>query len=829
MDVLGTNNDDILNGTEDAELIEGLEGNDALNGLGGDDQLDGGPGADVMSGGSGNDTYIVDDLNDQVIEAVDEGTDTVIAGNGASEGFEYYLPENVENVTINGGTVANVGGNELANEMQIIASANYYATGQGGDDTISAVASTGIGNAYGGEGNDTITGSAAEVITVDESGYVSVQREVLSGDGGDDTLIGGGGFDDIYGGDGNDQITGSDGVVEPSFDIYGNPLAGQGDNLYGDNGNDVIAAGAGHDYLSGGDGNDTLSGEDGDDQIDTGTGEDTVYGGSGRDVIYAYDYSEGGPDAIYGGDDDDRIEANSAGSQVHGDAGNDTLYSGGSNGIDWFGGEGADTFLQQISNSAADTMTGGEGYDTYVLNYGFSGVEDVITDFQTEDTGTGRDTIDIRNFLASGYLSGYSYGSNPFQSGHMQLVQDGADVLLQVDSSGSGSGWQTMLRLSNVDLNTWQFDNLSPALARNGVGFSTSSNGGEGDDYLFGTGETDVISGGGGADRVFGDWGADVLNGEAGDDLIDGGEGADQLFGGDGNDVFGDSPASNLELRVNKPVSVVGDDNADNYRHPNDRGDFQDGEVDTMTGGAGADIYYLEYNSDGSVVDIVTDFDVNEDVIGLARLLDQGYFSSGSNPFESGTLQAVQDGADTLIRMYGYLDLVRLQNVDAESLTAANIDLGFPLVGEPQTLTGTNESESLYGGFGPDSIEALAGDDYVDGGIAADFIEGGLGDDNLYGGIGNDIIHGGDEGVYVSPLPADLTGYFGTLNNALVNGLGGTSGFGEATVGRNDDGSFFLEFPAEFDATDWIVEGNTLSGFGLSNNGSVTFNALTVE
>uniref|UniRef100_UPI003B9C88E5 beta strand repeat-containing protein n=1 Tax=Novosphingobium sp. TaxID=1874826 RepID=UPI003B9C88E5 len=827
MDVLGTNNDDILNGTESAEMIEGLEGNDDLNGLGGDDTLDGGPGNDTMSGGSGNDTYQVDSPDDLVIENADEGTDTVIVSSAYPEGYGYYLPENTENLTFQETAVQYGGGNELDNTIIASASGYYQIEGQGGNDTVSAATAGGIGYLYGGEGNDTVTGSATEAVSVDESGYVSIQREGISGGAGDDTLVGGGGLDQINGDDGNDTITGSDGVVDPSYDIYGNLQQGQGDQIYGGSGDDQILAGAGHDYVSGDDGNDTLSGEDGDDHIETGTGQDVVYGGAGNDRIYAYDYSEGGSDTLYGGEGNDRIEAASAGSQVHGDAGNDQLLSVNSSAIDWFGGDGDDTFQQQNGNNAADTMTGGAGYDTYVLSYGFGGVEDVITDFQMIDSGNGSDTIDLRNFLSSGYLNNYDYGTNPFQTGHMQLVQDGADVLLQVDSSAGGESWQTMLRLTNVDLNDWQIGNLTPALARNGTVLSTLS-GSEGDDYLFGTGEMDTINGGEGADRVFGDWGDDVLNGEAGDDLLDGGEGADQLFGGDGNDVFGDSPASYLENRVNKPESAVGDVNAADFRNQNDHADFRDGAVDTMTGGAGADIYYLEYNSDTGVTDVITDFDVSEDVIGLARLLEAGNISSGSNPFENGTLEAVQDGADTLIRMYGYLDLVRLQNVDSSTLTAANIDLGFPLVGDPQTLTGTENSDSLYGGFGPDSIEALGGNDYAEGGLAGDFIEGGLGDDNLYGGSGNDTIHGGDEGVYVSPLPADLTSYFGALGNSLVNGLGGTAGFGEATVGRNDDNSFNIGFPAEFDATDWTIVGSENTAFNLNNNGYVTFNGLSI-
>ena len=81
---LGTNGGDTLVGTSDDDVIYGLAGNDNLTGNGGNDRLDGGTGADTMLGGAGNDTYVVDNVEDTVLETTTAkskkdagGTDTV--------------------------------------------------------------------------------------------------------------------------------------------------------------------------------------------------------------------------------------------------------------------------------------------------------------------------------------------------------------------------------------------------------------------------------------------------------------------------------------------------------------------------------------------------------------------------------------------------------------------------------------------------------------------------------------------------------------------------------------------------------------------------------
>ena len=92
-----------------------------------------------------------------------------------------------------------------------------------------------------------------------------------AGGNGNDTLIGSADADTIEGNDGNDCILGNNG----------------NDSLLGDSGigNDTIYGGFGNDTILGGPGNDYLNGQDGNDSIDGGTGQGTEIGENGNDTM----------------------------------------------------------------------------------------------------------------------------------------------------------------------------------------------------------------------------------------------------------------------------------------------------------------------------------------------------------------------------------------------------------------------------------------------------------------------------------------------------------------------------------------------------------------
>ena len=92
-DIIGTPGPDVLEGTPEA---------DTINGRGG---------ADVMMGLPGDDIYFVRQADDEVLEAVGDGTDTIRST------VTFTLPINVENLLLQGTAAINAIGNGLDNRL----------------------------------------------------------------------------------------------------------------------------------------------------------------------------------------------------------------------------------------------------------------------------------------------------------------------------------------------------------------------------------------------------------------------------------------------------------------------------------------------------------------------------------------------------------------------------------------------------------------------------------------------------------------------------------------------------------------------------------------
>ncbi len=334
-----------------ADTVLAGDGNDVVYGQGGDDSILGEEGDDRLDGGEGND--FMDG---------GAGADTLIGGAGGD--------------TLSGGE------------------GDDYIEGGEGDDYLT----TGTGNdtLIGGEGDDTLKNSAG-----DDSLVGGVGNDRIVATDGNDTLDGGEGADTLFGGNDNDVMRGG-GDADL---IYGE----QGDDsLDGGDGDDVMDGGAGSDTLIGGEGADTISGGDGDDYIEggagndsltTGLGNDTLIGGAGDDTLR----NSAGDDLLVGGTGNDSIVATDGNDTLDGGAGNDTMYGGNDNDL-LIGGTGADLMhgeadsdtFQMSDGFGNDTLTGGEAgvdYDTVDLANVTTGVTVTYTGDEAGTITDGADTI----------------------------------------------------------------------------------------------------------------------------------------------------------------------------------------------------------------------------------------------------------------------------------------------------------------------------------------------------------------------------------------------------------------------------------------------------
>ena len=444
----GDENDNVLTGTDAADTIRGYGGNDQIDGGGGDDLIFGGAGADVMSGGAGDDDYWYVDAEDQIIEAVGGGRDSVIV----SRSFTLAPGQEIESLQLydpnSPGVPIVLTGNEFANTITgMNGSAEIF--GGGGDDILDggdglhgfppgpARLHGGTGNDIfvvrqqsdqiheeAGEGIDTVRSSASIylyanvenlVLTPQFGALYGVGNELdnaITGNESANLLIGGAGNDAIRGGDGNDSLfgeTGNDQLFGDAGIDYlvggtGNDMldgGGDADALYGEDGDDTLAGGDGFvtDILVGGSGNDVLRGDSGladYDRMDGGSGNDSYYVDTGDDLTF--EAADGGTDTVYanvaGANNGVYLYAHVENLVLLGTTafgvGNElaNMLTGSASGNWLLGGAGDDTLN---GKGGGDVLFGEGGADIFVFDHGTGG--DVIGDFLA-----GTDKIDLRDF-----------------------------------------------------------------------------------------------------------------------------------------------------------------------------------------------------------------------------------------------------------------------------------------------------------------------------------------------------------------------------------------------------------------------------------------------
>jgi len=597
------------------------------------------------------------------------------------------------------------------------------------------------------------------------------------------------------------------------------------DVLYGAGGDDVLYGEAGDDHLMGGDGSDYLDGDEGTDLLEGGAGDDALmgqyhgddrlFGGDGDDYITIYG-SAGAPRTILmdGGDGDDQLDIDletDMTATIVGGAGRDRIEvrghgQGQSGSFD--AGAGDDTISIDVFGEATQALdfTLGAGRDViiYERDYGpkmyWSAANIapiVIHDFETGDAG---DTLDLYSLLVLDAPT-WDQLSNPFATGFLRLVQDGADTVLQLDRDAGGAveGWSDFYRFEGVapaQFTAANFHGMTPdgsapigktipypdvhGDVRGTIGDDTitvlpnpdyygtaSYFGRAGDDQMVAIGTNAALYGGAGNDHLVGDWGfsstpyasGSYLFGEDGDDRLEGSILRDALLGGDGTDIL---------------AGGDGDDQLDGGA-----GD------DTIDGGAGYDtISYDSLTTGVSVaigggattpggtagVDTISGVEAflgskHDDAITIDLGATTGYRVDGGEGSDTITGGGGDDviiggyttAADHLIGRGG------VDTVSYEGNSAVRVDLRVTTAQDTggagvDTLSGFR---NLIGSWFADILigdaqdNVITGDAYFNAGepVGSDTIQGldgndtligGGGQDKLYGQAGADILNGGN-------------------------------------------------------------------------------------
>lgn len=271
--IIGTNNNETLQGSAGADAMHGLDGHDFLFGYAGDDILIGGNGNDGLFGGAGNDVL-----------GGDDGNDTLNGGDGVDTANYSFSPTsitiNLENGSASGG----------------------FATG----DTL-----VGIENVVGSDFGDLIVGD-----TKDNRLDGGAGEDFLYGGEGDDWLRGGKDNDILSGGPDGDILDGGDGQDEASYagsksgvfvDLMNGKVFGgdaDGDTLIdiedvrGSRFDDVLMGDAKDNVLRGDRGVDDLTGGGGADTFQIGRSMFNLESGVGANADRINDFSQAEGDII---------------------------------------------------------------------------------------------------------------------------------------------------------------------------------------------------------------------------------------------------------------------------------------------------------------------------------------------------------------------------------------------------------------------------------------------------------------------------------------------------------------------------------------------------
>jgi Ca2+-binding RTX toxin-like protein len=578
------------------DYLQGDRDEDILFGGANDDQLDGGLDGDLMLGDNGKAVFVDGSLVQLVTTNPTIGGNDRIYGNDQPNSPD-YIGSDGDDVVLGGfgdDWIDGQGGDDrlFGDNGQIdfngdggIVQILTTEPGIGGADRIRG--GDGSDVIVGGFGADILGGNGDADLILGDNGraeYATAGDDRINPDsdtktldrlivtdptlGGNDRIVGGEGDDRIAGGTGNDRIfgdyvtdgdldllqVGAAGPVLGEIGFYDDVILGDHAILYPDRQHlDSIQPiftganlGAGNDWINGNQGDDLILGQQGNDRLDGDAGEDDLIGG--QTIVGSPD----GNDTINGGDDgdvaigdnglitrrpdgaggwqryvarpgqgrgdvirdvtrfDDREASlgipNAWGNDiVRGDDGEDILF--GQRGDDWIeGGNGDDEAYGQLGN---DVMLGGAGRDVLLGDVG-------IINRAYNANGSARLNAD-GSWHKDAIVTEVADLIALYDLGQLDLAAMNAADLVLLSGLYRADG-SKVLNADGTWANSAELLRLAP----------------DGNDYIDGGADIDVVLGQGGNDTLLGDAGDDYVEGGLGDDTLAGGAGDDYLIGDDG-------------------------------------------------------------------------------------------------------------------------------------------------------------------------------------------------------------------------------------------------------------------------------------------------------
>ncbi|MBD2516522.1 hypothetical protein H6G93_16160 [Nostoc sp. FACHB-973] len=438
--------------------------------------------------------------------------------------------------------------------------------------------------------------------------------------------------------------------------------------------------------------------------------------------------------------------------------------------VDFYGTTGNDVmFLVPDEVGKIQRYYGQEGDDTFYATTGHGG--------DTVNGGDGIDTL-IVDYSANNYQGVYESGIKMYDYGSQFQIH----AWRTPDPSGAYADSVHFTNIEKLQI-TGTFAN----------------------DFLFGLNYDDKIYGNAGNDTIDGRSGNNFLDGGNGNDTITAGNnygnGNDTIYGGDGDDL----------IKADW-LGVTGAGNDQVYAGSGNDTIIAGGGIDVIDGGSGIDVVKGIDLSAATTGLVFNDLGVTQTEVSLsngAKLVDVEYvdeliIGSGDDTitYTSSRNQIIKTGAgnDTVTAGIGYdvvdggtgIDVLKV-DYSANTYTGSNAGLFLDVNTatysgslyarnssstsdqvvysniERFDIKGTNAADlirtgnfndQIAGNSGNDSINSYGGDDLLDGGEGNDTILGGVGKDSITGSSGNDLLVGQDgNDLLIGGTGADRFGF----------------------------------------------------------------------